>query len=141
MTDPFYRTNPIRAKIPPPLILDFQKEKIVKSKSAAAKPPKHLRAPTALWRTEILGEYDLDSHHVRLLTKACESWDRSEQAREGLVKHGLTFEDRFGSPHARPETAIERDSRLAFARLLREIGLDVSSPSDIRPNALPANRV
>jgi P27 family predicted phage terminase small subunit len=111
------------------------------SKSAAQKPPKHLRAATSAWWSEILAEFDLDSHHVRLLTKACESWDRSEQAREGLLKHGLTFEDRFGSPHERPEIAIERDSRLAFARLIREIGLDVSTPTDTRPNALPANRV
>src|ERR1700727_2770643 len=108
---------------------------MTKSKSAAVKPPKHLRASTALWWSEILTEHDLDSHHIRLLTKACESWDRSEQAREGLLKHGLTFNDRFGSPHARPECAIERDSRLAFARLVREIGLDVSPPSDARPNS------
>jgi P27 family predicted phage terminase small subunit len=114
---------------------------MTKSKSAAARPPKHLRAPTALWWSEILAEYDLQSHHVRLLSKACESFDRSEQAREALLKHGLTFNDRFNSPHARPEVAIERDSRLAFARLIREIGLDVSPPSDARPSALPANRV
>ena len=84
--------------------------------------------------------YDLKSYHVRLLTKACESWDRSEQACEGLLKHGLTFDDRFGSPHARPEVAIERDFRTAFARLVRELGLDVAPPSDSRPDALPANR-
>jgi phage terminase small subunit len=114
---------------------------MTKTKTAAQKPPKHLRAATSLWFAEVIAEYDLESHHIRLLTKACESWDRSEQAREGLLKHGLTFADRFGSPHARPEIAIERDSRLAFARLIREIGLDVSPPTDTRPNSLPANRV
>jgi P27 family predicted phage terminase small subunit len=113
---------------------------MLKSKFAVQKPPKHLRAATSQWWTEVVGEYDLDSHHVRLLTKACEAFDRSEQAREALLKHGLTFEDRFGSPHARPECAIERDSRLAFARLVREIGLDVSPPSESRPTALRANR-
>ena len=114
---------------------------MTKTKTAAQKPPKHLRAATSQWFAEIIAEYDLESHHIRLLMKACESWDRSEQAREGLLKHGLTFDDRFGSPHARPEIAIERDSRLAFARLIREIGLDVSTPTDSRPNSLPANRV
>jgi P27 family predicted phage terminase small subunit len=113
---------------------------MIKSKSAAQKPPKHLRVATSQWWNEVVGEYALDSHHIRLLTKACEAFDRSEQAREALLKHGLTFEDRFGSPHARPECAIERDSRLAFARLVREIGLDVSPPSDSRPNGLRANR-
>src|SRR6202035_180984 len=120
MDPPFARTIPR-------LIQDFSKENMTKSKTAAPKPPKHLRPATSEWWTEIVGEFELDSHHVRLLTKACESWDRSEQAREALLKHGLTFEDRFGSPHARPEVAIERDSRLAFARLIREIGLDVSA--------------
>jgi P27 family predicted phage terminase small subunit len=112
----------------------------VKSKSVAQKPPNHLRAASSDWWREVVGEYELDSHHIRLLTKACEAFDRSEQAREALLKHGLTFEDRFGSPHARPECAIERDSRLAFARLVREIGLDVSPPAESRPNSLPANR-
>jgi P27 family predicted phage terminase small subunit len=111
-----------------------------KPKSAAQKPPKHLRKATSDWWSEIVSEYALESHHILLLTKACESFDRSEQAREALLKHGLTFEDRFGSPHARPECAIERDSRLAFARLVREIGLDVSHPSDSRPNGLRANK-
>jgi P27 family predicted phage terminase small subunit len=112
----------------------------VKSKSAAMKPPKHLREATSQWWLDVMTEYDLESHHVRLLTKACESWDRSEQAREGLLRHGITFEDRFGFPRARPEIAIERDSRIAFARLVRELGLDVAPPSDSRLNALPANR-
>jgi P27 family predicted phage terminase small subunit len=111
-----------------------------KSKAAAQKPPTHLRAATSRWFTEIVGEYDLESHHIRLLIKACEANDRCEQAREGLLRHGLTFDDRFGSPHARPEIAIERDSRIAFARLIRELGLDVAPPNDSRPNALPANR-
>jgi P27 family predicted phage terminase small subunit len=124
-----------------PIELGFSEGKIMKSKSTAQKPPKHLRAATSAWWTDVVAEYEFQSHHIRLLTKACESWDRSEQAREGLLRHGLTFDDRFGSHHARPEVAIERDSRLAFARLIREIGLDVSAPSDTRPNALPANRV
>jgi P27 family predicted phage terminase small subunit len=114
---------------------------MLKTKTAAQKPPKHLRAATSQWFAEIVGEYLLESHHIRLLIKACEAFDRCDQAREGLLKHGLTYDDRFGSPHARPEIGIERDSRLAFARLIREIGLDVSTPTDSRPNSLPANRV
>ena len=109
-------------------------------KFAAAQPPKHLRAETAAWFGTVTKEYELDSHHVRLLAKACEAWDRSEQAREAIAKYGLTYEDRFGAPRARPECAIERDNRLAFARLVRELGLDVAPPIESRPPTLRGNR-
>jgi len=111
----------------------------MKTKYAALSPPEHLRADTSAWFTSIIKEYELDLHHVRLLTKACEAWDRSEQPCEAIAKHGLTYTDRFDSPRARPECAIERDSRLAFARLVRELGLDVASARDTRPPALKAN--
>lgn len=87
----------------------FLKAIMTKSKSAALKPPKHLRAASSDWWKQVVEEFDLDSHHVRLLTKACEAFDRSEQAREALLKYGLTYTDRFGAPRARPECAIERD--------------------------------
>src|SRR4051812_3201344 len=112
----------------------------MKTRSAPLQPPKHLRPETVAWFASIVGEYELDSHHLRLLTKACEAWDRSEQAREAIAQLGMTYEDRFGAPRARPEIAIERDSRLAFARLVRELGLDVAPPAESRPNALRANR-
>lgn len=103
-------------------------------------PPKHLNPETKRWFSSVLTEFALEDHHVRLLTKACEAWDRSEQAREALAKHGLTYTDRFGSPRSRPENAIERDSRIAFARLVREIGLDVAPPPEARPPTLRGNR-
>ena len=104
------------------------------------KPPAHLKAPTKVWFKHVTDAYELEKHHVRLLTLAAEAWDRCEQAREGLAG-GLTYVDRFGAPHARPEVAIERDSRIAFARLIRELDLDVEPPSGAaRPPGLRSNR-
>lgn len=98
------------------------------------KAPKHLAPATAAWFESVLKNYDLEPHHVRILALASEAWDRGQEAREALTKHGsLTFNDRFGSPHARPEVAIERDSRIAFARLLRELCLDIEEPAENRP--------
>src|SRR5690625_7730683 len=91
------------------------------------KPPRHLRAPTRRWWSEVVEEYVLEPHHLRLLTLAAEAWDRGEEARKILAKEGLTFTDRFGQPKARPEVAIERDSRIAFARMLRELALDLGA--------------
>ena len=103
------------------------------------KPPAHLRAPTARWWRSVLSDYELEEHHRRLLTLAAEAWDRTQQAREALKKHGITYRDRFGQPHARPEVMIERDSRLAFARLLRELALDVCAPDEVRAPVIRGN--
>lgn len=109
-------------------------------RDTTSKAPKHLRAATARWWESVLADYALEAHHVRLLSLACEAWDRCQEARETLAKKGLTFDDRFGQPHARPEVAIERDSRVAFARLVRELGLDVEEPgAENRPPTIRGN--
>ncbi len=106
-----------------------------------AEAPAHLREQTRAWWESVVVGFVLEEHHVRLLTLAGEAWDRCEQAREALAEHGLTFDDRFGQPRARPEVAIERDARTGFARLLRELALDVSSPNEAysRPTAVAGN--
>ncbi|MDO8500459.1 MAG: hypothetical protein Q7S20_01290 [Gemmatimonadaceae bacterium] len=81
----------------------------------------------------MVADFELEPHHRRLLTLAGEAWDRTQQAREALAKFGVIYLDRFGSPKARPEVAIERDSRTSFARLLRELALDVDPPAESRP--------
>lgn len=101
--------------------------------------PKHLRAPTRRWWDSVTADYHLEDHHIRLLTLAGEAWDRCAEAREILAREGLTYSDRFGQPKARPEVAIERDSRIAFARLLRELALDVAEPEESRPPAIRGN--
>jgi hypothetical protein len=40
------------------------------------------------------------------------------------------YVDRFQQPRARPEISIERDSRIAFARLVRELALDLAPPDE-----------
>jgi phage terminase small subunit len=103
-------------------------------------PPKHVRAATAQWWQSVVDDYELEPHHLRLLTLAAEAWDRCAEAREALAEHGTTFTDRFGQPRARPEVAIERDSRIAFARLLRELALDVNEPAEeLRPPRIGGN--
>ncbi len=101
--------------------------------SSTFKVPKHLRKPTQTWVKSVLSEYDLEEHHFKLLLSAAESWDRICAAREIVDAQGLTFNDRFGQPKARPEIGIERDSRISFARLLRELALDgVDAPETPR---------
>lgn len=49
--------------------------------TAAISAPKHLRKESAAFFRNVMNEYVLDEHHVILLTKACESLDRIEEAR------------------------------------------------------------
>ena len=102
--------------------------------------PKHLSAASREWFAAVVGDYLLEPHHIRLLTLAGEAWDRAVQARELLKKHGLTYLDRYDCPKPRPEVAIERDSRIAFARLVRELGLDLLEPGESRPPTISPNR-
>ena len=105
----------------------------MKRDSPNVMPPPHLAPATRRWWVQVRAGWDLEEHHLKLLTLAGEAWDRAGQAREALQKHGLIFVDRFGQPRSRPEVAIERDARLAYARMLRELDLDAAPPQESRP--------
>lgn len=102
-------------------------ERLAVAKGVAA--PDHLAPATVAWWVSVVTDWELDQHHVRLLTLAAEAYDRAVQARKVIDRRGLTFRDRFGQPKPRPEVAIERDARISFARLLRELDLDVDGPA------------
>ena len=72
---------------------------------------------------------DLPPHQCRTLQCAAEAWDRKEQARLALAKEGLSYVDPKGMVRARPEVAIERDSRIAYLRAMRELNLAIEPPS------------
>ena len=63
--------------------------------------PRHLRVATRRWWESVVTEFELEPHHIRLLTLAGEAWDRTQQAREAVSEHGLTYTDRFGTPRWR----------------------------------------
>jgi len=100
--------------------------------------PPDLSPSSAVWWRSVVKTYQLEAHHLHMLTVACRALDRAEQAREALAVAGtLTFQDDRGMVRVRPEVAIERDARTAYARLLREPDLDVvTTPERSRPPAL-----
>src|SRR4051812_20234974 len=105
-------------------------------------PPPPLSPAMQAWGRDVLEGYDLDQHHCRLLEAACSAWDRMVEARTAVAEHGLTFSDKNGDPRSRPEVAIERDARIAFARLVRELDLDEAPPPEPRgrPPGIRSNR-
>lgn len=95
--------------------------------STANGAPKHLSRASRAWYRSVLADYELEPHHVKLLLLAAESFDRATEAREAITKHGAVLADRFGQLRPNPSIAIERDSRIAFARLVRDLQLDDES--------------
>src|SRR6476660_3334638 len=93
-------------------------------KNSTSKAPAHLRPDTRTWWQSVHQDYDLGEHHSRLLTMACEAWDRAVQAREILAEDGITLGGREGGSRPHPCIAIERDSRIAFTRLVAQLNLD-----------------
>jgi phage terminase small subunit len=69
-------------------------------------------------------EFDLAPHQLRTLQVVAEAWDRKEEARKVLAREGLSYVDAKGMHRARPEVAVERDSRAAYLRAMRELALD-----------------
>jgi P27 family predicted phage terminase small subunit len=73
----------------------------------------------------VLTEYDLPPEALAVLSLACQAQDRYADARRAIDEHGTTFNDRWGQVKVRPEVLVERDSRQAVARLLKQLGLDL----------------
>lgn len=104
-------------------------------------PPDHLSDAAASWWASVVEDYDLEPHHIELLTLAAEARDRAEQARRLIEAEGLIVATTTGGTKTHPAVAVERDSRIAFARLVRELDLDADAPADrSRPPALRSNR-
>lgn len=99
---------------------------------APPKAPPHLKAATRRWWVEVVDAYSLEAHHLKLLEAACRTWDRLTEAGDALRRDGTFVPDRYGALKAHPAVAVERDSRIAFARLVRELDLEGEQLPDPR---------
>lgn len=82
---------------------------------------------------KVIQDYELEDHHRELLRQAACCLDRIEQARAQIDKDGLYLPDRYGGTKPHPAAKDERDHRLLFSKLLRELNLDSDSVSETRP--------
>lgn len=94
--------------------------------------PEHISKAAQKWWKQIEGDFVLDHHQILILTEAAVAWDRAQEARKEIEKTGVLVEDRYGKQVASPAVAIELNSRTSFARLMRELSLDVGAP-ETRP--------
>lgn len=93
----------------------------------------------ALWK-QITGDFTLETSEAELLRLALEALDRGEQARLVLADEGIVSTGRYGQRLAHPAVAIERDSRLAAARLFKQLALPEAIGEAVSPLALRPRR-
>lgn len=94
--------------------------------------PAHLRPESRrLWRATVK-TYQLEARHETILMVALEALDRMREAQAAVTRDGAYVEGRFGMK-SHPGLAVERDSRIAFLRAQRELGLDLESPASRPP--------
>ena len=106
---------------------------------APGKPsaPDFLQPPTRAWWTSVCERWELEPHHIRLLTMAAVAWDRHEEARALLARDGLVTDTKAGGLRCHPAAKIESDCRLQFARLIRELDLDLEAPAPVASRPAP----
>lgn len=101
------------------------------------KAPSHLSAASRRWWEDVVTRWQLDLHHIKILTCAAESWDEMEEARRQIKAQGLTVPTAGGGSKPNPLVAIRRHARTSFLRSLRELDLDTEpAPDAKRPPAL-----
>jgi phage terminase small subunit len=103
-----------------------KKKRVTNRKQARPKgTPEHLSGLAAAKWDEIRIEWQIeDKAGLMLLTKAFEAFDRAERCRQQISEQGETIIDRFEQMKPHPLLACERDSRAAFASLIRQLGIE-----------------
>src|SRR5262245_9792445 len=102
-------------------------------KPKVPRPPSTLGdAGRAYWKS-VQAEFAVEPHQLDLLESACLQLDRAETARQFVERGGLLLPDRFKQLKPNPAVEIERQAHLAFLRISRELGLDISIPESRGP--------
>jgi phage terminase small subunit len=106
-------------------------------KNTHKRAPAHLSPSSRRWWLDVVNTWQLDDHHVHLLSAAASALDRAEDARQTLAKEGSFFTNRRGERRVHPAVACERDNRILYCRILRELDLDSEPvPAAKRPPSL-----
>jgi P27 family predicted phage terminase small subunit len=100
--------------------------------SSPPRAPSHLSRGAKRWWRAIVESYDLEPHHVEILTAAAEAWDRKEEARKLIAEEGLVIRNRSSVPMSHPAVQVEDASAIRMAHLIKQIGLDAIPAEDVR---------
>lgn len=89
------------------------------------------------FRRDILKNFQFDEvHDFERLNLACHCLDRVHECQAILATEGLFIKDRFEISKPHPGIEIEKNQKVLFIRILRELNLDISKPKDLRTPSL-----
>lgn len=94
------------------------------------KIPDYIQENGQKWLKKLFLEYSFDKSEIETCFQAAGCLDRIAQAQQAIMEHGLLQEDRHGMLKVNPGVLVERDNKILFARLCRELG--VTGPDDSR---------
>lgn len=96
--------------------------------------PKGLSSKSKKFWRDIHQSFEiLEPQDLQLLLSACECLDRISQAQKEIKVSGPYYQDRFGQPKENPGHKTERDNKILFTRLIRELQLDIEPPQSRPP--------
>ena len=94
-------------------------------------PARRLRAATQKWMQGVRDKWELDTQDLMLLELAGQTWDKIFECGEDIRLHGMTYTDRLNNQKPRPTCRIQNDAISQFARLLRDLNLNLSPPEPV----------
>lgn len=98
------------------------------------KAPNGLQSHGKRFFKKVLSEYVLtESHDLERLYLGCRCLDEIAEDEKVVKAEGRFIEDRFKQKREHPAAKSIRDNKIIFLRIVRELGLDISSPTDSRP--------
>jgi phage terminase small subunit len=99
-----------------------------------SKVPNGLQSHGKKFFKKVLSEYVLtEGHDLERLFMACRCLDEIAEDEKVVTEEGRFIEDRFKQKRENPAAKSIRDNKIIFCRIIRELGLDISTPADSRP--------
>ncbi len=89
-------------------------------------PSMTLSGRAAELHAKVLDRWELDEVAAAILSLACESLQRADEAAAIVTREGLCVPDRWGRPQKHPASLLERDHRAAAAQSLQKLGLSLN---------------
>lgn len=106
-----------------------------------ARPPAGLGASgRAFWR-RVVDDCELAPPLLTLLEVCCQALDRLAEARAAIKRDGPYQVTKGGALRPHPALRVEADSRIAFYRGQRELGINVADADESRPPRLGGARL